>query len=76
MKWLSDIAHIPDEQCIAVGGPGQGMACVFPFTFLGVTYDECQYYFGQPACATMVNEHGVATDYGVCGTNCPIGGEK
>ena len=52
------------------------MACVFPFTFLGVTYDECQYYFGQPACATMVDEHGVAINYGVCGTNCPIGGEK
>ena len=52
------------------------MACVFPFTYLGVTYDECQYYFGQPACATQVDEDGVAMDYGYCGPNCPINGKK
>ena len=66
--------HFPDESCFAVGGPGKGMACVFPFTFMGVTYEKCDYYLGQPTCATMVDDHGTAINYGYCGPNCPING--
>ena len=64
------------EPCIAVGGPGKGMACVFPFSYLGVAYNECQYYLGTPVCATMVDEHGSATDYGFCGPSCPINNKR
>ena len=59
-----------------MSGPGKGMACVFPFTFDKVTYDKCQYYLGQPACATEVDDHGHAKDYGYCGPNCPITGQN
>ena len=65
---------VPEERCITVGGPGKGMACVFPFTFMGVTYDKCYYYLGKPTCATMVDDLGTVINYGYCGPNCPING--
>ena len=70
--------HFPEESCIAVGGPGIGKACVFPFTFEGVKYDKCQYYLdGQLTCATEVDDNGTTIEYGSCNPHnphCPIAG--
>ena len=43
---------------------------------MGFTFEKCAYYDGQPACATRVDEHGIAIDYGYCGPNCPTLGMK
>ena len=45
--------------------------CIFPFVFMGIVFDKCAYYEGQPACATQVDEDGTAVDYGFCGPCCP-----
>ena len=62
---------ILEDVCITIGGPSTGVPCVFPFSFMGITFEKCAYYFGQPACATRVNELGIAIDYGYCGPHCP-----
>ena len=67
---------ILEGACITIGGPSTGVPCIFPFTFMGITFEKCAYYDGQPACATQVNELGIAIDYGYCGPNCPTLGMK
>ena len=42
---------------------------------MGIVFDKCAYYEGQPACATQVDEQGTAIDYGYCGPCCPTLGK-
>merc|ERR1712012_136652 len=62
--------------CVTSSGPAAGQACVFPFTFSGVTYNSCAdwIYGGQAAgttwCSTKVDSSGVHVNnegnYGFC----------
>jgi len=57
-----------------------GSACIFPFTFNGVTYVSCAEWVyggefqGQKWCSTKVDSSGVHVNgegkYGICGTDC------
>jgi len=65
--------------CTTSSGPAAGQACVFPFTFSGVTYNSCAewIYGGQPSgttwCSTKVDSNGVHVNnegnYGFCPTD-------
>merc|ERR1712079_958932 len=65
--------------CTTSSGPASGQACVFPFTFSGVTYNACAdwIYGGQPSgttwCSTKVDASGVHVNnegnYGFCSTD-------
>jgi len=67
---------------VTSSGPAAGQACVFPFTFSGVTYNSCAdwIYGGQAAgttwCSTKVDSSGVHVNnegnYGFC----PSGEQK
>ena len=49
--------------CLAVGGPGDGLPCVFPFKFHGKTYSSCTNKVKHltnnlPWCSTKVDKRG------------------
>ena len=51
-------------------------ACVFPFTYQGITYTECTYVGGysKPWCGTKTDENGIyqSGNWGFCNTDkCP-----
>ena len=67
--------------CYAVGGPGDGLPCVFPFKFSGVVYNTCtnadkQLTNNLPWCSTKVNETGNHIggkgNWGNCDETCPL----
>ena len=67
--------------CVTAAGPGLGMKCIFPFTFLGVTHDACtskNSASGNLWCSTKVNNDGVHISggghYGDCSSECPVEG--
>merc|ERR1712130_682893 len=54
-----------------------GQACVFPFTFNGVTHNECTLSgYSTPWCSTQTDGSGnhVTGNYGDCASDCPGGG--
>merc|ERR1712012_1298689 len=69
-------ATAASTSCVTSSGPAAGQACVFPFTFSGVTYNSCAdwIYGGQAAgttwCSTKVDSSGVHVNnegnYGFC----------
>ena len=50
-----------------------GLPCVFPFKFMGMTFEQCQMFQGNYMCATEVNAEGnlILGKQGICGENCP-----
>ena len=63
------------QSCSAVDGTGKGKACVFPFKWVNVTYDKCNYYNGKVTCATEVDDNGTTIEHGSCNPHhpqCPI----
>lgn len=61
-----------DLQCLTVGtaGVGAGHTCVFPFTYLGITYQTCAPGLAglvqQPWCATSKSATGEMIQWGAC----------
>ncbi len=67
---------------MTVGGPKTGAACVFPFTYNGVTYSGCPVDLEDSSkrwCSTQVDAQGnhvVGKDeYGHCAPDCPVHNE-
>ena len=67
--------------CLAVGGPGDGKPCVFPFEFDGTTYSTCTNRIKHvtnnlPWCSTKVNTRGEHIsgqgNWGNCDKTCPL----
>merc|ERR1711999_44223 len=68
------------SSCLTVSGPDTGSACIFPFTFNGVTYVSCAEWVyggdnqGQKWCSTKVDASGVHVNgegkYGICAADC------
>jgi len=66
--------------CLAVGGPGNGLPCVFPFKYGRITYTTCSNKFKNktnnlPWCSTKVDEKGKHVggggNWGNCDETCP-----
>ena len=54
-----------------------GKPCVFPFKYLGKTYNECTWALAaEPWCSTQVDSDGnhITYHWGYCGPYCPISG--
>ena len=66
--------------CLAVGGPGNGLPCVFPFKYRGKTYSTCTKDHTniqkKPWCSTKVDERGKhisgQRNWGNCDKTCPL----
>merc|ERR1712107_558288 len=66
--------------CSAVSGPATGSACVFPFTYGGVTHQSCAEWIyggehqGKYWCSTKVDSTGTHVNgegnYGFCSAEC------
>merc|ERR1711936_1329863 len=66
--------------CSAVSGPAAGSACVFPFTYGGVTHQSCAEWIyggehqGKYWCSTKVDSTGTHVNgegnYGFCSAEC------
>jgi len=59
-------------ECSVTSGPEAGSACVFPFTFMGVSHSSCTTIDGDsggPWCFTK-------TSWGYCGATCPVEGNS
>merc|ERR1719295_901646 len=66
--------------CSAVSGPAAGSACVFPFTYGGVTHQSCAEWVyggehqGKYWCSTKVDPTGIHVNgegnYGFCSSEC------
>merc|ERR1711902_296301 len=73
-------ASSSSSTCLTVNGPDTGSACIFPFTFNGVTYVSCAEWVyggenqGQKWCSTKVDASGVHVNgegkYGICAEDC------
>ena len=69
-------------QCRTTDGPEEGKACVFPFTWQGVTYDQCQPWEyggqwetdGELWCSTETDDQGTHVEghFGICSDSCPV----
>lgn len=64
---------------MTIGGPSSNTACVFPFGFNGVIFNECtfeQAIEDAAWCSTEVDSRGnhlaIQGKWGFCGKNCPI----
>ena len=56
-------------------GDNPGKPCALPFKYLGKTYSECIWEYGdEPWCLTEVDSDGIHVDgqWGYCGLYCPI----
>ena len=74
----------PDSclQCEATQGPGEGEACVFPFSWQGETYTQCQPWVyggqwetdGELWCSTKTDQSGqhIEGNFGICSDVCPV----
>ena len=75
---LADIQPRSEDSCFTVDGPGTGNACIFPFTFNGITYSDCPWNENDGAfwCSIKVDENGEHIGnqgkWGVCGLGCKI----
>merc|ERR1712142_912869 len=58
------------EPCAVVSGAAAGQKCHFPFTYLGITYDQCTTVGnnGVAWCATTPNF--INGKWGTCDSNC------
>ena len=65
--------NFTEDACITIGGPSNGVPCVFPFKFRGATYFTCANFMGGVACATAVDtdRKPLANQWGYCGPTCP-----
>ena len=70
------------SSCSAVSGPAEGSACVFPFTFMGVSHFGCTTIDGDttPWCSTQTDANddhvsGVGA-WGYCDASCPVQGKE
>jgi len=65
---------IQPKTCLGVGGPGAGQPCVFPFKYIGVSYNSCTINggFGRPWCATSVGFTGAMNRWAYCDASCPL----
>ena len=68
--------------CTTVSGPKTGAACIFPFTYGGVSYNYCPVDPDEPSkrwCSTKVDASGTHVtgtgEYGHCGPDCPVQGK-
>ena len=79
------ISDFPDQPqfpvCMTLdndASPRKGLPCIFPFTYLGNTYNECG-VIDEPYlwCSTKVNAEGVhvSGNWGYCEGDCPIEGK-
>ena len=64
-------AEITIVGLMGLPAPQIGVPCKFPFKYLGTTYYKCGSYEGEYACGTQLDDQGTATQYGICGPNCP-----
>ena len=69
----------PPEGCQTIGGPAQGLSCVFPFVFKGLQRDGCITESdpeGKAWCSTGVDGNGVHIANGKlwahCSDQCPL----
>merc|ERR1711902_279765 len=72
----------PSTTCTTISGPDTGSACIFPFTFAGVTHNSCAPWIyggegvGSSWCSTKVDSSGNHVNgegkYGFCGSNCDV----
>merc|ERR1712168_1214112 len=69
------------KDCIASGGPGKGLQCVFPFKYKDIEYNTCtsknkHVTNNKLWCSTMVDgegNHVIGKDaWGNCDENCPL----
>merc|ERR1712123_77581 len=62
------------KPCLGVEGPGAGQPCVFPFSYLGKSYNSCTMGgLGKPWCATSVGIIGAMNSWAYCDTQaCPV----
>ena len=62
------MSKISEKECETISG----IKCVFPFKYIGVTYEECTTTgnYGIMWCATEVETNGDYARYGNCGPNC------
>ena len=59
--------------CITNGGPSPYVPCIFPFTFDGITYNQCALDTDGYWCSTKVDSSGehIEGHWGSCDENCP-----
>ena len=71
----------PPTSCTTVSGADPGEACVFPFRFNGVLYNECAFDGNAPGetepwCSTLTNSNddhqGGQGRWGFCSSECPV----
>jgi len=69
------------EYCMASGGPGKGLPCIFPFKYNDVEYNVCtnankHVTNNKPWCSTLVdgegNHIGGKGAWGNCDESCPL----
>merc|ERR1712142_812663 len=81
-KWGNCGPSCPIETtCMTNSGAAANKPCIFPFSWRGITYNECtwvEYHNTEykPWCSTMVDENGAHIGgqgkWGNCGPSCPI----
>ena len=65
---------------MAISGPAEGSACVFPFNFMGVSHFGCTTIDGDttPWCSTQTdaedNHVSGVNAWGYCDASCPVQG--
>ena len=75
----SPLSTFLSGNCLTVGGAKEGMKCMFPFTYKGVTHNACTDHGNDdpewvPWCSTKVDDYGghVGGNWGDCSQECPF----
>ena len=68
---MYELKNVINDECHS----SNGYLCLFPYFYQGKSYNACTLLnYHKYWCGTSYDSNGEDFNWGICNTNCPIGG--